>query len=216
MNVRCPGCETVYRVDPQKIPAGGVRARCAQCAHVFRVEPTEEAAGAAVAAEVPERGLAEAEAVAEEEAAAMPAATEAASLREPAAAPPPVEEEVATIRPGRAGAEEAEPAGVGAPAAPAHPQPAAPAPEAPHPFGRRDPAARARRLARALVSDIVAYFPDRRERALRKGTLRAEFRDEIRKSWDEYVAQVGEEMARKTPYFRAALNDILADGQQVF
>ena len=41
-------------------------------------------------------------------------------------------------------------------------------------------------------------------------------REEIRKSWDEYVAQVGEQLARSTPYFREALNEILARGQQVF
>jgi hypothetical protein len=87
---------------------------------------------------------------------------------------------------------------------------------APSPFGSRDPNARAQRLARALVSDIVAYHPDRRERSLANGTLRAEFRDEIMKSWEEYVAQVGLDMARSTPYFRDALNAILARGQQMF
>jgi hypothetical protein len=36
------------------------------------------------------------------------------------------------------------------------------------------------------------------------------------KSWEEYVAQVGLDMAKTTPYFRDALNSILAAGQQVF
>ena len=36
------------------------------------------------------------------------------------------------------------------------------------------------------------------------------------KSWEEYVAQVGDEMAKTTPYFRNALNDILARGQALF
>jgi hypothetical protein len=66
------------------------------------------------------------------------------------------------------------------------------------------------------VSDIVAYHPDRRERSLSEGTLRTEFRDEIMKSWDEYVAQVGMSMAKSTPYFRDALNTILAKGHNVF
>src|SRR5438874_2320217 len=39
MNVTCPSCETVYRVDPAKVPAGGVRARCAVCSSVFAVNP---------------------------------------------------------------------------------------------------------------------------------------------------------------------------------
>jgi hypothetical protein len=84
------------------------------------------------------------------------------------------------------------------------------------PLGSKDPNARAERLARALVSDIVAYHPDRREKSLGDGTLRTEFREEIMKSWDEYVAQVGLNMARSTPFFRDALNKILAKGQQLF
>jgi hypothetical protein len=83
-------------------------------------------------------------------------------------------------------------------------------------FGSRDPKARAQRIARALVSDIVAYHPKRRDECLAAGTLRTEFRDEIMKSWEEYVAQVGEETAKSTPYFRNALNDILARGQPTF
>jgi hypothetical protein len=84
------------------------------------------------------------------------------------------------------------------------------------PFGQRDPSARAARIARALVSDIVAYHPERREESLQAGTLRTEFREEIMKSWEEYVAQVGQPLAKSTPFFRDALNAILANGQQVF
>jgi hypothetical protein len=79
-------------------------------------------------------------------------------------------------------------------------------------FTARDPGARAERIARALISDIVAYHPERQAECLAAGTLRAEFRDEIMKSWEEYVAQVGLETAKSTPYFRNALNGILAKG----
>lgn len=48
------------------------------------------------------------------------------------------------------------------------------------------------------------------------GTLRNEFREEIRKSWEEYVEQVGLDMAKSTPYFRDSLNEILAKGEKVF
>ena len=91
-----------------------------------------------------------------------------------------------------------------------------PYPPAPPAFGAADPHRQARRLARALISDIVVYHPDRRERSLAAGTLRQDFRDEIRKSWDEYVSRVGEALARQTPYFREALNEILAGGSPVF
>jgi hypothetical protein len=83
-------------------------------------------------------------------------------------------------------------------------------------FASRDPDARAARIARALISDIIAYHPKRWEASREAGTLRGEFREEIMKSWEEYVAQVGLETARKTPHFRVALNEILAKGQPVF
>jgi predicted Zn finger-like uncharacterized protein len=86
----------------------------------------------------------------------------------------------------------------------------------PAPFGSADPNDRARSLARALVSDIVVYHRDRRDRSIRAGTLRQEFREEIRKSWDEYVTHVGNQVARDTSYFRDALNEVLAGGQQLF
>lgn len=84
------------------------------------------------------------------------------------------------------------------------------------PFGARNPDARARRIARALISDIIVYNPERRDQAIEQGTVRTEFKDEILKSWKEYVDQVGEDMARATPHFRNALNDLLAKGTKVF
>jgi hypothetical protein len=102
------------------------------------------------------------------------------------------------------------------PPTPGAPEPETTAPLAPPVFGAADPHSRARRLARALISDIVVYYPDRRERGLREGSLRQEFHEEIRKSWDEYSTQVGDQLARGTPYFREALNEILARGEPVF
>ncbi len=37
MNVTCPNCATIYRVDPAKVPESGVRARCNVCSAVFGV-----------------------------------------------------------------------------------------------------------------------------------------------------------------------------------
>ncbi|MFO0093404.1 MAG: hypothetical protein ACK54K_03775, partial [Gemmatimonadaceae bacterium] len=85
-----------------------------------------------------------------------------------------------------------------------------------NPFLRVDPSQRARRLARALVSDLVAYHPQKREEGLRDGTLRQLFRDEIKKSYEEYVEQVGREAAEGAPHFREALNEILAGGRRIF
>jgi predicted Zn finger-like uncharacterized protein len=171
MNATCSSCGTTYRVDPTKIPSGGIRARCTRCDGVFRIAPST------------------------------------AAPESPAAPAPSVPEAAVTVTP----AAEEDTSGEREPA----PSPAAPPPRG-APFGVVDPHQQARRLARALVSDIVVYHPDRRERSLEAGTLRADFRDEIRKSWDEYVSRVGEPLAKQTTYFRDALNDILAGGANVF
>jgi len=183
MNIRCPQCQAVFRVDPDKVPQSGVKARCARCSGVFAlnrsglVEPARAEAPAAAHA-------AEPAAVPSPAAAAAPAAPSA--LAQPPAVPLPARDatDVAT---------------------PARPV-----------FGKQDPHTRANRIARALVSDIVAYHRERRDRTLAAGTLKLEFRDEIRKSWEEYVEQVGLDLARGTPYFRDALNAILANGNPVF
>jgi predicted Zn finger-like uncharacterized protein len=185
MNVQCTHCNTVFRVDPKKVPAAGVRARCSVCRGVFTVTAPETAPPGPVGAPPP--GAARAPAAPSAPAPAAVAAPAAPSAPAPATAPAP------------------------APAAAA-----APAPRAVSPFGSSDPGAKARRLARALVSDIVTYHPERRDRAVSSGTLKQEFREEIRKSWEEFVGQVGTETAHGTPHFRDALNDILARGQRVF
>lgn len=83
-------------------------------------------------------------------------------------------------------------------------------------FGARDPADRARRLARVLASDMITYNPARYAEARAAGTLRQDFEDEIEKSWEEYVDQVGPEMAKGTAYFVDALNEVLGRGEPLF
>ncbi|MEZ4414602.1 MAG: hypothetical protein R3E10_02530 [Gemmatimonadota bacterium] len=51
---------------------------------------------------------------------------------------------------------------------------------------------------------------------MRAGTLATDFEDEIEKSWNEYVQQVGKEMAESTSYWKDALNQVLARGQAIF
>ena len=113
--------------------------------------------------------------------------------------------------------DEAPPA-VEAPSRPApEPQPSTAAATRPiNPFLSQDPAAKARRLARALISDMVVYHPAKRQEGLREGTLKDLFDEEIRKSWEEYSEQVGKDIAESTSYFTEALNEILADGRQLF
>lgn len=177
MNIACPECSTVYRVDPERIPGDGVAARCRECGTAFTLDP---ALGPTPPGET----------------------ITARRVNSEGGAGRTAEAGTATVAPSSA-------AGTGAGSDEAG------EPETPV-FGPQDPDTRARRLARALVSDIKAYHPEKWQAAMEAGTLRREFRDEILKSWDEYVEQVGEELAKKTPYFRTALNEILAQGKAVF
>jgi hypothetical protein len=105
------------------------------------------------------------------------------------------------------------------PAVPARPSaatPATPGKRPVNPFLANDPNLKARRLARALVSDMIAYLPDKREQGLRDGTLKALFKEEIKKSYEEYIDQIGKEFAESTTHFQEALNDLLAGGQKMF
>jgi len=261
MNATCTQCQTVFRVDPAKIPDSGVRARCSVCAGIFWVRREEEptafqAPSPPVSAAVPVQAPARVEAPAPVQAPApvrAPAASPPVASPRPAAAPVPppaaapwtAPPAVAPTAPPPAGypsfrpsappspafrapapsppaAPAARPAPAAAVATPQYPAPStqSPAPSAPrrptNPFLSQDPEARARRLARALVSDIVVYHPAKRRDALRDGSLKLLFEEEIRKSWDEYVDQVGRELADSTTFFTDALNEILADGQPVF
>ena len=85
-----------------------------------------------------------------------------------------------------------------------------------NPFLANDPNQKAKRLARALVSDMVAYLPQKREEGIRDGTLKVLFREEIKKSYEEYVDQIGKEFAESTTHFQDALNDVLAGGKKIF
>ena len=280
MNVSCPECRSVFRVDPDKVPRVGVRARCSVCGGVIIVggagsidEEFGSPISAAPAAPVIQENEAEpvlvgvgptSDAAATPEPPRQPTPVRSATPAIPrpltppagvfksagpsrpnagksAAAMPSVAPSAPPQRPvvfsPRAGA-----SGTGAPAsappkgAPSAPRPAisprplsgagAPTPvrtasvtpgRAPiNPFLANDPNAKARRLARALISDLVTYFPERRDEGLRAGTLRDLFAEEIKKSYEEYIEQVGKEFAESTSHFKDALNEILAGGQSMF
>lgn len=187
MNVTCGNCQTVFRVDPAKVPADGVRARCSVCGGVF----------------------------------AVPGAGGTPGPRTMVPAPPPIQRPVVPLPPPlpQSAPIPAPPPPAARPVEPVRaptPPPPAPARRAVNPFMSQDPHAKARRLARALVSDIVVYHPEKRRDGLRDGTLKLLFEDEIEKSWEEYTEQVGMELAQSTPFFNEALNEILADGRPIF
>ena len=257
MNVTCPNCATVYRIDPVKVPETGVRARCTVCSAVFAVRRESAPSGSSAPTHAaPQRTTPQKEPGHPRAESVRPPAPPTAAPATPPAAPPapsapavaarstnlpppaapttiprpagpprPAAPAAVPVSPPRAPTGPATtPAPSAAPAAGAAPVPAA-APARPHaaasgrpvnPFLSQDPALKARRLARALISDMVVYHPVKRQEGLRDGTLKQLFEDEIKKSWEEYSDQVGREVAESTGYFKEALNEILAGGRQIF
>ena len=112
------------------------------------------------------------------------------------------------------------------PAPPAHAAPAQPRPVSPYspsagipeglPEAERLKHERARRFARVLASDIAIYNKEKRDRGVKDGNLVAVLGYEIKKSWEVYKERVTPELANSTPYFRDALNEMLAEGKKVF
>jgi predicted Zn finger-like uncharacterized protein len=235
MNVTCPQCSTVFRVDPAKVPEQGVRARCSVCSGLIAVRrpavavpalvphapavrppalPTPQSAAATPAPEPPRHQVPPAPEPSQHHVPPPPPPAVDAVPHRAAAAPAP-----RPAPPRVPGPEPAAPTRQAPPpveAAPVAAAPASPPPRFNNPFLQQDPSTRARRLARALVSDLVVYYPEKRQRGLAEGNLKELFGEEIRKSWEEYSEQVGEDIASTTPYFTEALNEILAEGRSLF
>lgn len=234
--VSCPECRSEFPVDSAKVPEEGVYAQCSMCPGVFLVErPTEELADVSFAETEDESSsgawgpAVEAEDEAQEPVAAqdpddwmLEADVDDESDEDAAPGPDPAEDEpieaAVEFDVADSGFGDDEGAGEQADPAPAESQPAPTAVAEPSSggFGQSDPDARAARLARVLVSDMMTYNPAMYEKAMSQGTLVEDFEDEVKRSWSEYVEQVGEDVARSTPHFTRALNDILAKGDEVF
>lgn len=284
MNVSCPDCRSIFRVDPAKVPPSGVRARCSVCSGVISIpaptgQPTPGAGAARPAAPAVESGSPDRPRSGPAQGGWDPPPFSSAPQRTPAAppaqrpAPPPQPRTVETPAAPRPRPESIERTAVTATATPPSPssglpefsQPSPPPPVAPpassavsgpsappfvpsappsrppapstpptrpaaaipvtadggprrplNPFLSKDPDQRAKRLARALVSDIITYHPAKHAEGLRDGTLKQLFREEIKKSFEEYIAQVGQQLAESTTYFQEALNEVLGAGKKIF
>jgi predicted Zn finger-like uncharacterized protein len=283
MNVSCPDCRSIFRVDPAKVPPAGVRARCSVCGGVISI-PTPTGQNTPVTG-VPRAGQSTSESPSQPYSRSTPPAQDSwdqpppniTTQRSPAApqgrpagsAPPFRTAEVPATPIARPEAiERSSPAATATPPSPAsglpefNPPPAVPpfmppassspftppasapfvpggsrpatpsrAPGTPpsaavvgdggarrplNPFLSKDPNQRAKRLARALVSDIITYHPAKHAEGLRDGTLKQLFREEIKKSFEEYIAQVGQQLAESTTYFQEALNEVLGGGKKIF
>jgi predicted Zn finger-like uncharacterized protein len=146
MTVSCPDCKSVFRVDPAKVPATGVRARCSVCGGVIAiaggtlpVSVTPASSAAAVAPLGAGRSRPTPASIAPA-GSSVPGAERVLTPPAPAALPfaRSANHPAATLTPISSSA-------TATPSAGKRPI---------NPFLRADPAQRARRLARALVSDL--------------------------------------------------------------
>jgi predicted Zn finger-like uncharacterized protein len=199
MIVTCDGCQTKYMLGDEQVPTAGIRVRCPKCRFVWRLTPppvsidsdieitTNEYATGVPVAETPSGGWA-----------APEQQRTAAVMTEPG--PVTMNTEVEIM-------------GNGVPASEAKTAVEQMVDETPEMKKKRE---RAKRLARVFVSDILVYNQEKRDRGLASGDLMTVLGPEIKKAWEAYKEKIGSEVTESSEYFRTALNQILADGQQVF
>ena len=217
ITVSCPSCETSFPVDPAKVPLEGVRAQCSVCPEIFDVDRPNGATSEASLAQEPMVDTLETEDPLEAGVVDLPGIEGSFESTDGDIAVGPTEDyatgDVAIdIGPVDTPAEEAleadEPT-----AAPSEEPTESPGPIR---FGRRSPEDKARSLARSLVSDLIAYNPEKHKEALATETLLEVFGEEIEKSLKEYQEQVEPDVMAQGSFFNDALNSILAEGQSIF
>ena len=237
MITSCTGCETRFQLDDEKVPRRRIRVRCPGCQTVFELDGTladvgdqvaglESSAGDQLPATAPPSPAAPNELGIEtnerptsvlgdamvDEVRPTPVSSPPPSSSQPAAAESPVAQSPAAQTP-------ADKSPAPLPAAEVTSQDAQSAvavADAPKAAGGRRNRDKARMLARALVSDILVYNRDARDKAVAEGNLLEALGPEIKKSWELYKEKVGEDVANNTTHFRDALNEILAGGEKVF
>jgi predicted Zn finger-like uncharacterized protein len=216
MVVECPKCKAKYEVADIDVPSAGGAVRCLECSNLFTIykEPlnieltplreSEFEPSVSEAKEILRRNIEPGKAESVEtsfpdEVAAGPSAPETVPFETVTASP-------------------AAPEAVPFETAVESPAPEAEAPTAPV---TDDPVKmkkhrKAERLGRSLVKDIYLYHKDKVEQGRRDGTLVQLLGEEIKRSWKFYKKQVDPEVLQERNYFKDALNDIIAEGKEVF
>jgi hypothetical protein len=77
---------------------------------------------------------------------------------------------------------------------------------------------RARRLAKALASDLVLYNQDKVDQGLRDGSLAQLLGSEIRRSWEYFCQQIPKHIVEGagSQLFKEQLNKIVGKGKELF
>jgi predicted Zn finger-like uncharacterized protein len=192
MIAECSHCHAKYNIDERKIPQGGVRVRCKKCGDIMYIKksapPVEEKEPAVQT---------------EQAAAAAPDETGTGTPPPPAVEKPPSLVVPEKAESERKAVEESVERKVHL---------------SEEHMSEEDKKwhARARRLAKALASDLVLYNKARVEQGLREGNIAQILGPEIRRSWEYYCQQIPKHIVEGTDYFKEQLNTIVGRGKKIF
>ena len=195
MTVECSSCKTTYNIDEKKIPPAGVKVRCKKCGGVIYIRR-------------PPAATAPAEAPPRKTSYTAPAPVAEAPVDKGSPLPPAVEKPPSVDLPKRAEAERK--------AVEESVERKVHLSEEELSEEDKKWHARARRLAKALASDLVLYNKARVEQGLKDGTIAELLGPEIRRSWDYYCQQIPKHIVETTDYFKEQLNTIVGKGAKIF
>ncbi len=195
MTVECSHCKTKYNIDEKKIPSAGVKVRCKKCGGVIYIRRPSVTTPVI---DVPPK---------------KPSYTAPAPVVEPGVdkrspLPPEVEKPPSMDLPKKAEAERK--------AVEESVERKIHLSEGELSEEDKKWHARARRLAKALASDLVLYNKARVEQGLKDGTIAELLGPEIRRSWDYYCQQIPKHIVESTDYFKEQLNTIVGKGTKIF
>jgi len=196
MIVECSNCHAKYNIDESKIPATGVKVRCPKCQNVISIKKVETPAPPKV----------EPPPVPKFEPPVTKETTVPKPPPEPEVPPPPPEPEI----PETAVTQKTVSPEIETVAKPPSPPPVEMSAE------DKKWHERARRLAKALASDLVLYNQEKVELGLRDGTLVQLLGSEIRRSWEYYCQQIPKHIIENSDYFKEQLNKIVGKGKEIF
>ncbi len=92
---------------------------------------------------------------------------------------------------------------------------AAAPPPPPRPRNKVTDPALARRMARAMISEMVLNRRSERDEALRSGTVLRRFGPAIASAHDAYRSRVSPDLAPAPRIFREAINEVLGEGNRL-
>lgn len=216
MIVECTTCHAKYNVDDKKIPPAGVKVRCHKCQNIIVIQKPEPVTPPVIPPVAP---VPEVKAPPVPEPTPIPPEPAPVETPAPPVVSPPVETKIT------------EPVV----AKPEIPEPVAPIPppqdsglvidkmEAPSAIPQMNDEdkkwmERARRLAKALASDLVLYNQNKVEQGLRDGSLAQLLGSEIRRSWEYFCQQIPKHIVTGagSELFKEQLNKIVGKGKELF